>query len=398
MPYTKFQITIVGLLLIICSLLAWYVFNQSTKIKDLKTEKTLVKKESSLGDKKETNNTNASSKELTLAENKNQTELGDEKLKKEAVKSSKEKATQKNAFYQENEVITPYFIENLAEYLVSLYFPGGTVQNPSSEGILEINIKSVNARYGLDLTGLEHRSNTIQKAREEILSYVMNSEIIKNLYQKNKDIFISELVKTAGEKRRKFLNPQGSIQRKKLSNQHISEMLTLCSNYVHNVAKVFEAFGKNPKLEQIVLNYLHLKEKSIHANYLLNQRQNEYQNLVRNLNKNQKESRSRKDLKRERLKKRKNQAAINYKQSIQNREKSRKELLRKIKSISGPINLENHEILYIAEWIHRRLKEGKNNSAISTFSGILSELSNRLETKAKQISQSSLTTFFRLPA
>ncbi len=398
MPYTKFQITIVGLLLIICSLLAWYVFNQSTKIKDLKTEKTLVKKESSLGDKKETNNTNASSKELTLAENKNQTELGDEKLKKEAVKSSKEKATQKNAFYQENEVITPYFIKNLAEYLVSLYFPGGTVQNPSSEGILEINIKSVNARYGLDLTGLEHRSNTIQKAREEILSYVMNSEIIKNLYQKNRDIFISELVKTAGEKRRKFLNPQGSIQRKKLSNQHISEMLTLCSNYVHNVAKVFEAFGKNPKLEQIVLNYLHLKEKSIHANYLLNQRQNEYQNLVRNLNKNQKESRSRKDLKRERLKKRKNQAAINYKQSIQNRETSRKELLRKIKSISGPINLENHEILYIAEWIHRRLKEGKNNSAISTFSGILSELSNRLETKAKQISQSSLTTFFRLPA
>lgn len=398
MPYTKFQITIVGLLLIICSLLAWYVFNQSTKIKDLKTEKTLVKKESSRGDKKETNNTNASSKELTLAKNKNQTELGDQKPKKEAVKSSTGEENQKKAFYQENEVITPYFIKNLAEYLVSLYFPGGTVQNPSSEGILEINIKSVNARYGLDLTGLEHRSNTIQKAREEILSYVMNSEIIKNLYQKNKDIFISELVKTAGEKRRKFLNPQGAIQRKNLSNQHISEMLTLCSNYVQNVAKVFEAFGKNPKLEQIVLNYLHLKEKSIHANYLLNQRQNEYQNLVRNLNKDQKESRSRKDLKRERLKKRKNQAAINYKQSIQNREKSRKELLQEIKSISGPINLENHEILYIAEWIHRRLKEGKNNSAISTFSRILSDLSNRLQTKAKQISQSSLTTFSRLPA
>lgn len=385
MPYTKFQITIVGLLLIICSLLAWYVFNQSTKIKDLKTEKTLVKKESSRGDKKETNNTNASSKELTLAKNKNQTELGDQKPKKEAVKSSTGEENQKKAFYQENEVITPYFIKNLAEYLVSLYFPGGTVQNPSSEGILEINIKSVNARYGLDLTGLEHRSNTIQKAREEILSYVMNSEIIKNLYQKNKDIFISELVKTAGEKRRKFLNPQGAIQRKNLSNQHISEMLTLCSNYVQNVAKVFEAFGKNPKLEQIVLNYLHLKEKSIHANYLLNQRQNEYQNLVRNLNKDQKESRSRKDLKRERLKKRKNQAAINYKQSIQNREKSRKELLQEIKSISGPINLENHEILYIAEWIHRRLKEGKNNSVISTFSGILSDLSNRLQTKAKQV-------------
>ncbi len=391
MSKRKLQVLLIGIVLIIAAFIAWYVFQQSNKLKEISQEKVL---DNAVSENKVTrpkvfesvNETGDKGLEGQAENNTglvNKTEQGNEK----EIHAGDESFSS----WVKEYIITPYFVQDLAKYVVSNYYPPKTANNKSSKGINNVNFKSINARYGLELTGLRHGNKSLEKARDEILQYVMDPETLQQVYDEHKEIFINEVVKCARNTKKVFIGKDGQREKKGLVCYHIKEMLSLNSAYLHDVAQIFEVIAKKRKtISQLIEEYLQAAQEAVHVNYLYNQAKNRYELLLQEQESKDTEldiSQFQKKMDQARM--HKNVTAQKYKQSIQKRESLRKELISKICQEGKNIDLENHEILYIAEWVHRRLKEGENSPAIRVASDVLDDLSKQFREKAEGLCQQS---------
>jgi hypothetical protein len=379
---------------------AWYVYKQSTRLKVISQPESSVQEKA---DKKPQDGSpagaaaNASAALGEAAGNASlMSDQGNASSPEQSISIQQEEeassAEQSFASWVKDYVVTPYFIQDLATFVTSSYYPPRSKNNPTEHAKNTLNFKSLNARYGLELIGLRHKSDTLREAREEILGYFTDSEVLRKVYDQYADTFLQELVATARQTERSFQREDGSWYTRTLQPKEISRMLVLNSAYLKDVAAVFQALAQGENIASQVERYLQAAQEVVHYNFKLNQIQNRVALLQKERAENaSSEEASAAEL--EEMQQQKEAVGQRYKQAISKREHLRKELMQSISSQTGEKEtLQSHEVLYIAEWVHRRLAEGENNPAILTTSELLEDMAVKMDRKADRLAAGSGAT------
>lgn len=234
-------------------------------------------------------------------------------------------------------VVTVFFIQDLAEYLVKNY---KTAADGTS--CTAVTMPKLNQRYGVGLYGLEHA-----KGRQGVLEYAYNSDMIPALYK-----FLSPLLLQAME------------QTANLKDMPLPDQMNMFACYADLSALYAEAVRELVNMPQLAENLqnLHAIEQSLKeeekyfADNLLGFEQNrENKKIARTFEQNIKQSTIRTEQLRSRLKTVKNDLKhylANYSASL----------------ASVP------DVLELALWIDRR----KNSAATNAFADALEQFSQDL--------------------
>lgn len=385
------QALFIGVIVIAAGLVAWYLFTQSNRLKEIQQPPVSKEKNRTVSTKVEPKAGNETARAPANATEGNRTAAAGNESGGNATAEKEKKGQEEGETYAKwlrDKVVTPYFIKDLAEFVVSSYHPAGTVDNRSENGVNAISFKALNARYGLELIGLRHSSQTLQRARDEILDHVMNPKRMQAMYKHYAGSFVQEVVEQAKDTRKEFVTEQGGTAKHSLDAMQIAEMLRLNSQYLQDVAQIFRALSKSSGITGSVRSYLQAEQQSVHANYVLSKARNEY----RVLEKKKRRSGSNATLERRlsQAAREKKEAAKEYRQAIQERETLRNSIIETLRQETGPLELEGHEILYIAEWIYRRVKGEQNSRAIRTASDLIADLSAKFSRKAEEVSMESM--------
>ncbi len=379
----KIQFFVFAVIVLIVGGTAWYLFQQSSRFK-------------ALDDRREQQNASSVQKEkpeFKIVHSGNRTEQtkpsqaapvqapGQGQAQANATLSpdqEQEVQERKEPSWIKDFVVTSTFVQDLAGYLVKHYQPPATKDNPGQQGRISVSFKSLNARYGLELIGLRHSGGTLKKARQEVLGKLMNPDLLREAYDRYSATFLDTLVAKARKTEKEPLD--GRMQA--LSKEEIAEMLRLNSAYLGDVAGVLESLVSDPALPRQVERYLQAEKAAVHANFVLNQEQNRYDILLQSSEKAA-EDREVTRQKIDQAESRKDEAARSYRTALQKRELERRELLDMIAVHAGDVSLEQHEILYIAEWVFRRFESGQESGALEVASSLLQDLSARFSARAQ---------------
>ena len=363
-----------------------FAYKLSKNVEDVKEKGTQEVQKTNSIEKPKDNQTEAANKTAQLenglkGQERNQTE-GVKDIAEDGQKDGQDKDGQEKEI-KPSEKVTPYFIQDLASYVVENYHPAGTVDNTSSEGISSINFKSLNARYGLELIGMRYSSNTLQAARNEILSYIMRPEVLNSLYNLYAEKFITEVVRQARSAEKRFVLSGDKIEKRALKDSQVAEMLRLNSNYVQDVAQIFQIAGKDAHISELVDSYLQAVQDVFDANFNLNRVKNRYQILIQ---KTEEQGTKPEEGEIEKVRQIKEQAAQKYRNAIRKRESFRQQIIQRVLDNTQGLNLAEHEILTITQWAFRRMdNSGNQKNFILNLSKLLERFSEELYAKARQL-------------
>lgn len=282
-----------------------------------------------------------------------------------------------------SEKIRPFFVKDLASYVVAKYYPAGSVDNTGSEGVSAINFKSLNARYGIEFIGMRHQGNTLKAARNEILNFLMQPKVLNALYSLYADQFVQEIVNQARDTQKEFVVDEDEIEQRSLSNRHIEEILRLNSNYLQNVAQIFQIAGKDTHISKLVDSYLKADQEVTDANFELNKVKNRYQILLEKAKQKDNEIEEQEVLE---VKEIKEQASLEYRDAIRKRERFRKKIIQRVHDNTQNLSLAEHEILSVAQWAFRRMDTNKEQrDFLLQLSELLKKLSAEFKARARQL-------------
>ncbi|MEF8823825.1 MAG: hypothetical protein V5B78_04570 [Desulfohalobiaceae bacterium] len=369
MERKKVQLGIIALALLLAFAAAWLLFSQDAEFnasrqKGQEKERTSPEQEATA--REGSSGPNASENASTGGSFAGRSE--------NASKNRTQKRSQANGTPQERRVVTPAFVLDLADFVVSSYHPEWGMDNPREKGTLRISVRAINARYGTELTGLRHSSSALQKARQEVLDHLLKPRILESAYDRYSASFVRALIRQARESTRRVEGPEGEVREKELSDGDISEMLRLGSSYLQNVSTVFITLGQNRELDPLIADYLEADNKAVHFNYKLSQ-------IEEKLGEGGEDAQEEKagELQEER-----EEIVRRYSQAIAAREDARQMLVQRLGERAGrEIELDVAEILYIAEWVHRRLQgDAGSRSSIVKGGELLRDLGDTLERRA----------------
>jgi hypothetical protein len=260
------------------------------------------------------------------------------------------------------DIVTPGFIEDLAEYAAANYHPAGTRNNAGSRGMSTLSFKKVNMRYGVDMTGLEVGTRNVDAAREKIFSLVLNPIILRTLYNFFADDFINALVEAGLSRTREFRTAEG-FEERRLNRAQVREMLLIYSRMAQDVGLVFRSFAANPGLAEVMGEYMQAKAR-VHASY------GEFAAL-------EAQGRSGEALDR---------VSEEIRTAIIRRENLKQEILHKATPRGPDFSLSQGEVLDIVGWIHRRVfADPERHRSMGAMASLFQELSGDLEKTAGEL-------------
>ena len=347
---------IIALALLVALAAAWFLFSQNDEF-SASRQRGQEKEQLSPREEGTENETAARERRSGRNASKNRTQ-------------DKHQANGTNGTPQEQRVVTPAFVLDLADFVVSSYHPEWGLDNPREEGTLRISVRAINARYGTELTGLRHASSVLQEARQEVLARLLKPRILESAYDRYSDSFVQALIRAARESPRRVEGPEGEEREKELSDGDIAKMLRLGSSYLQNVSTVFTTLGENRELNPLIADYLESDNKAVHFNYKLSQ----IEEKLREGNA-------------EELQEGREKIVRRYSQAIAAREDARQMLVQRLrKRAEERIELDVAEILYIAEWVHRRLQgDAGRRSSIMKGGEMLRDLGDKLDRRARSL-------------
>jgi len=377
MKRKKVQLGIIVLALLLAFFMAWYVFKQSNKLNSYREKGQEEEKQETSRSQSEENESESIQERLGLASADNASASANATNGSGAMPSEQTGTEEQRSGVSEGrQIMTRAFVQDLAAFVVSKYHPGWGLDNPGDQGRLRLDFNTLNARYGTELIGLRYSSRTLEKARQEILDHLLDPETLERVYSRYEDDFVQALVRRAKNTTRPVQGPDGNIRDRALAAEDVAEMLQLGSYYLRDVSAVFTVLGERTGLDSLVRDYLQAKEQVVHFNYKLNQMDEEYTAEQSHESEGVEVSRELRE-KRERFVQR-------YSRAIAEREELRRELVSRVRQgTERQIGLGSVEILYIAEWVHRRLPDGGTRSAIVTAGNLLRDMGDRLNSRAQ---------------
>lgn len=279
------------------------------------------------------------------------------------------------------DIITKYFLQDLIEYILEQFYPPQSKNNQNDIAKSNLSFKEVNARYGLQLTGLRYESESLDRARREILNKVLQPQRLNRIFSRYVDEFINKLEKKAEAKEYEFVEKKGEIEKRKLEPAHIREMFRLNSKYLQDVATVFNVLASKSVLSDLIRKYLRYERISKYAymnSTAIDKSSQSGQAVTENINGNF--SREMQDVENKRK-----LSPKQYRRVLKNREEFRNKILGAIKMEIPENDIAEHEILDISKWVYRRWEQGINNSAIIEVGSILNNLSQKMAQRAEKI-------------
>ncbi len=378
----KIQFVIIVIAAITAGFLGGYLFKQSAKLKKLEKPEIGVEKHSS-------ENKTVASKEVEEKGpifEKKIIESPQKTLKQEPeITSSKKEGSSLEVIkrWVDEYIITPYFIEDLVNYILNVYYPPNTKQNQTDKPKLNVSLKVLNARYGLELIGFRIEGYSVEKARQKILNTILDPDLLQKQYEKYSDIFINELIDRAKEEEREFIK-DGKIEKRTLTKQEIYDLLIALSNYVDDLSDVLMIITSDNDYLNKLNKFLKTEEITMHKNFVLNQVLNEYRKEKLKLMENN-EEKGLDESKMKRLEIQKEKIIKEYQFYLRKRERLRTSIINSIIKQKPSLKLDSGEIIYISEWVYRRINQGHTLDDIKKIAEILGFASKKMREKAEDL-------------
>jgi hypothetical protein len=246
--------------------------------------------------------------------------------------------------YPADDIVSHDFVEDLSGYLVARYLPGGTKKNPGNQGRLDLNVKSVNIRYGVDFTGLGVDPADTMGARKTIFDHVLQEPVLDFLHAAYTPLFLDSLERAL----QSTTHTLASGQMTAISEAQRKEMLTLLGARMKTVGKTIATIARTDSIRLLVKKYLDDVESVSQAHLAFWNMQGEEGSVAA-----------------------RSEASARIKTTIQTREISRQRLLQAIVSASNPQGMDASELIYLAQWVYRRSLEEPGKLAVVAKAGDL---------------------------
>lgn len=274
-----------------------------------------------------------------------------------------ENATEANATAAENAtipsdaVVTHGFVQDLGNYLVARYLPARVKRNPAAKPRFDLNVKSMNIRYGADFPGLNVDPEDILGSRKVIFQHVTDERVLDFLHTAYTPLFLDNLEQAlAGVT---YVLPSG--QATGITEAQRAEMLKLLASRLRGIGQIVAVLARTESIQPLVAKYLADADKvgDAHLNFWNLQANNASSTHI-------------------------NDASAQIKTAIQMREMSRQRLLQNIVSTANPRGMDASELIYLAQWVHRRKLENLPMSTVAKAGDLLVKTAAAVEERASQ--------------
>ncbi len=279
--------------------------------------------------------------------------------------------------------VTREFFRDFTSFVASRYHPGESLEHPGENPELRLRFKELNARYGMDFTGLRHSESEQEEARQEILDSLLSSELLQDAYERYADLFLQELRSSAEEQERRFPVGNGEVRARELNIQEISVMFRLCGSYLRDLSGLFRTLAEKPELISRVERYLQAEEQAVRKNYKWNQIKTRLDSLEEG-DPGSVSPETGRTL--DSLRQRELEVSSAYRQALEEREEHRQAIVSGVhRYLERDLSLDSVEVLYISQWVHRRLQQENNREAILLGADLLGDLADRLVQESRQM-------------
>jgi hypothetical protein len=257
-----------------------------------------------------------------------------------------------------DEVVRHDFVRDVSSYLVARYLPGGTKKNPGAMGRFDLNVKSVNIRYGVDFPGLNVDPADTMGARKAVFGHVLQGPVLDFLHAAYTPLFLDSL----DESLRSTAHTLASGQSAPVTDAQRTEMLTLLSGRLRSVGQTVAVLARTETIRPLVTKYLQDIDNVGQAHLAFWNLQGENASPAA-----------------------RDEASTRIKTTIQTREISRQRLLQAIVSAADPQGLDASELIYLAQWIYRRgMEDPQRVGATGKAGELLVKVAEAVEERSRQ--------------
>ncbi|WP_027369291.1 hypothetical protein [Desulfovermiculus halophilus] len=274
---------------------------------------------------------------------------------------------QEDRSWVEKSIIAPYLVQDVARLLVEHYRPANASGGGDTQGSLQISFKILNARYGIDFLNLHAPDKGVKQARSQVLQYALRPDVLERIYATYARDVLTTLEAEAEDAEKTVYGPDGQMKHISLTPEQIAEMHSLYAAYFRDVGRLMGVLSNNRALAEDIETYLQAEQDAVHASYLLKKARQEGNEGDQT------------------AKERRTQAADAYRQALRHRERTKERILNRIQSRAPELDLPVDEIMYVAQWVHRRLMEGERSEALGTASALLQDFARRLQDRSRSV-------------
>lgn len=283
---------------------------------------------------------------------------------KPILSTADEQALQETA---EDAVMRAAFTEDLAPWLVSLYYPQKSHPQARKSGIVLADISRINQRYGIQMTGLSWSGDSIHEGRASVLEYIFMPSMIDSLYALYVDRFMAGIATAAVSPR-----ADGTT----LTEAQREEMYTLYAQHLRSYASALDGIVRMNGLSRSVEAWQLTTDKALEANAEFTARLFDYES-ARDAGKSAEAAEARKQM---------DAAGKAYQQAIIMRERARESLAESLRSSVNARRLDESSLLYLATWVKRRLDASpQNKESLQSISSVLKDLSTRFDAAKESV-------------
>lgn len=262
------------------------------------------------------------------------------------------------ALIPRDEIVRHEFVDDTATYFVDLYLPSGTQNNPTGPSRLDLNVKALNMRYGVDFFGLAVDPVETLQSRKLIFAHVLQGPVLDFLHAAYMPLFLNSLDQSLQSAA--FTLPDGRTV--PITPAQRREMMTMLAKKLRAVGQIVAILARTDSMRPLVTKYLEEMDKVTEAHLA-------FWNL-------QTEEASPAAL---------SEGSARIKTAIQSREMSRQRLLQTIATLADPQGLDASELIYLAQWVYRRGQENDKTLEIVGKAGdLLVRTAVALEERSQQ--------------
>lgn len=278
--------------------------------------------------------------------------------------------------------LTLLFFDDLARQVVERYHPAHTEHNTENKGVLLLSLSALNLRYGVELIGLEHVAPSVLEAREEIFEALLRPDVIDSAWQAFGAYFLQALIDQALSAKRVAAAPADARTERTLSTKEVSEFLQLLSASTIQISQTASLFVRSDQAASLMNSWLEARVEALSAN-------SRYLHVIALLE----EARTASPTDQDRiatLHAQRDAAAQKIMESIAAREQAKQRLLDIYKNDSRVRNMPETELLFVSQWLYRRLHEHPERAAaLILLSQRMEQFSENLQNAAKTIQASA---------
>lgn len=262
-----------------------------------------------------------------------------------------------NSGRKDDAVVRLKFIDSLAAWLVTGYMPS---PNPDKLGTITVSLQNVNMRYGVELIGLSWVGDDPRIGRNEILNYVFTPAMLDALYRLYCDRFMKAISL-------ELLKARAGMS---FTLKQKQDFYRLYARRFRGISGALQGIAVTPNFIKRMDQLKKAAQRVVNTN-------SKYTDLLYCADKFR-DTGNKVEL--QKFTKKAHAAAKVYQQAVVDRERLTKAMILAIRQNVTARILDDSNLLYLANWVDRRLKNHPENmDAVLQSATIFFDLAKRFE-------------------